>query len=224
MPISIAIDGPSGAGKSTVAKDVAARLGAMYLDTGAMYRTVGLYMLRSGVRIDDAAAVVKNLPGLPIEVRHENGQQAMYLDGENVSLAIRTPEISSAASAVSAIPEVRVAMVDLQREIAKGIDIVMDGRDIGTHVLPDAAVKVFLTASPEERAQRRYDELKSKGIDQPYDEVLADIIRRDHNDSTRAASPLRKADGAVEIDSTGMDALAVADRIVALAEHARAAR
>lgn len=220
MPLSIAIDGPSGAGKSTVAKAVAQKIGAMYLDTGAMYRTVGLYMVRKGVSLTDAKAIEENLPGLPLEVKHENGKQAVYLGEENVSEAIRTPEISAAASAVSAVPAVRVALVEKQREIAKGISIVMDGRDIGTHVLPDAPVKVFLTASSEERARRRFEELKAKGIEQPYDEVLADIIRRDHNDSTRAASPLRKADDAVEIDSTGKDAEAVTAEIVALAEKA----
>ena len=221
MPLSIAIDGPSGAGKSTVAKAVAKEIGAMYLDTGAMYRAVGLYMLRRGVSLSDAAAIEAGLPGLPLEVKHENGRQAVYLGEENVSEAIRMPEISSAASAVSAVPAVREAMVEKQREIAKGIDIVMDGRDIGTHVLPDAPVKVFLTASAEERARRRFEELKAKGVDQPYAGVLADIIQRDHNDSTRAASPLRKADGAVEIDSTGKDAAAVTAEIVALAEKAR---
>lgn len=221
MPISIAIDGPSGAGKSTVAKDVAARIGAMYLDTGAMYRAVGLHMVRRGIALTDTAAVEAELPLVPIGVKHENGVQAVYLGEENVSAAIRMPEISAAASAVSAIPAVRVAMVDLQRKIAEGLDIVMDGRDIGTHVLPNASVKVFLTASAQERARRRFEELKAKGVEQPYEEVLADIIQRDHNDSTRAASPLRKAEGAVEIDSTGMDASAVAERIIALAKQAK---
>ena len=220
MPLSIAIDGPSGAGKSTVAKAVAQKIGAMYLDTGAMYRSVGLYMLRMGVSLADTKAIEKNLPSLPLEVRHENGKQAVYLGEENVSEAIRMPEISAAAAAVSAVPAVRVAMVEKQREIAKGISIVMDGRDIGTHVLPDAPVKVFLTASAEERARRRFEELKAKGVEQPYDEVLADIIARDHNDSTRAASPLRKAADAIEIDSTGKDAEAVTAEIVALAEKA----
>lgn len=205
MPISIAIDGPSGAGKSTVARGVAARIGALYLDTGAMYRAVALHMLRAGVSISDPDAVCRELPRVCLSVRHENGAQATYLGDENVSGVIRTPEISQAASAVSAISQVRVALVDLQRDIARGLDIVMDGRDIGTHVLPDAPVKVFLTASAQERARRRYEELRAKGIEQPYEEVLSDIIARDHNDSTRAASPLKKAQDAVEIDSTDKD-------------------
>ena len=222
MPISIAIDGPSGAGKSTVAKDIASRIGAMYLDTGAMYRAIGLHMTRKGIALDDSAAIIAELPNVPIHVKHENGVQATYLGSENVSQAIRTPQISTAASAVSTIPEVRTAMVDLQREIARGIDIVMDGRDIGTHVLPNAAVKVFLTASAEERARRRFVELQERGISQPYEEVLSDIVERDRNDSTRAASPLRKAEDAVEIDSTDKDARACADAIIELVRQYRA--
>lgn len=222
MPISIAIDGPSGAGKSTVAKAVAARIGAMYLDTGAMYRTVGLHMVRRGISLADRAALCAELPHVPILVRHENGVQAMYLADENVSDAIRLPEISQAASAVSAVPEVRAALVDLQRRLAGGLDIVMDGRDIGTHVLPNASVKIFLTASAEERARRRFEELAQRGVSQPYADVLSDIIQRDHNDSTRAASPLRRAQDAVEIDSTDKDVAQCVDIIVALAEAARA--
>lgn len=222
MPISIAIDGPSGAGKSTVAKAVAARIDAMYLDTGAMYRTVGLHMVRRGISLADHVAICAELPHVPILVRHENGVQAMYLAEENVSDAIRLPEISQAASAVSAVPEVRVALVDLQRRLAEGLDIVMDGRDIGTHVLPNASVKIFLTASAEERARRRFEELAQRGVSQPYADVLSDIIQRDHNDSIRAASPLRRAQDAVEIDSTDKDVAQCVDIIVALAEAARA--
>lgn len=221
MPISIAIDGPSGAGKSTIAKLVAERIGAMYLDTGAMYRAIGLYMTRAGVPLDDFSAIEAALPQVPLRVKHEHGVQATYLGEENVSEAIRTPEISAAASAVSKVPAVREAMVSLQRSIAAGLDIVMDGRDIATKVLPNAEVKVFLTATSEVRAERRYKELD--GL-QSYEEVLADILLRDHNDTTRAASPLQKAEGAVEIDSSSLDVETCAGRIIALAEQARKTR
>lgn len=218
MPVSVAIDGPCGAGKSTVAKDVAVKLGALYLDTGAMYRAIGLHMMRRRIDLSDVRAIIAELPNVPLHVKHERGQQVTYLGDEDVSSAIRTPQVSAAAASVSVIPEVRAAMVELQREIARGIDIVMDGRDIGTHVLPNATVKVFLTASAQERAHRRFQELQAKGISQPYEEVLADIIERDRIDSTRTASPLRKAPDAIEIDSTDKDVRTCADAIIALVQ------
>ena len=181
-PFSIAIDGPSGAGKSSAAKAVARELNAMYLDTGAMYRAVGVYMMRNGISLDDGEAIEENVSGADIQVRFENGVQKMYLAGEDISEAIRTPEASTAASKVSAVPGVRERMVQLQRSIAAGHSVVMDGRDIGTHVLPDAPLKIFLTASSQERARRRWLELQEKGANQSYEDVLADIRERDARD------------------------------------------
>lgn len=224
MPISIALDGPSGAGKSTIAKAVAERIGAMYLDTGAMYRTVGLHMVRKGVSLADTAAVVAELPSVRVRVAYEDGRQQMYLGEENVSEAIRAHEISAAASAVSAIPAVRRALVPVQREIAGGVDIIVDGRDIGTVVLPDASVKIFLTADPAVRAQRRRDQLIEKnGAENvlPLEKILEDIIQRDYNDTHREDSPLKKAEDAVEIDTTAMDIETCTAKIVELAEQAR---
>lgn len=201
----VAIDGPAGAGKSTISKKVASRLGFVYIDTGAMYRTVGLKAVRCGIDTTDAEGVASILPNLDIDIRHEGVEQYIYLDGENVSDKIRTPEISMAASNVSAIPAVRVAMVDMQRKLAENHDVVMDGRDIGSFVLPDAEVKIFLTASVDARAQRRYQELIGKGEDVSFDEVKKDMIQRDTNDSTRAASPLVVADGAQVIDTSELN-------------------
>ena len=201
---SIAIDGPAGAGKSTIAKALAKSLDAMYLDTGAMYRAIGLAMQRQGIDLSDAAAVAANVDDIDIAVRYEGGAQHIYLGGEDVSQAIREPEISIAASAVSKVPEVRVRMDALQREIARGQNVVMDGRDIGTKVLPDATLKVYLTASAEVRARRRCLELEQKGMPEPYEKVLSEMIERDYQDTHRAASPLMKAEGAVEVDSSDM--------------------
>ena len=201
---SIAIDGPAGAGKSTIAKAVADRLGAMYLDTGAMYRAVGLYFLRKGLD-EDAKAVAAGVADVRLEVKPEGGKQRMILDGEDVTEAIRTPEASLAASHVAAVPEVRERMVALQREIARGYSIVMDGRDIGTKVLPGATLKLFVTASPEVRAQRRFKELREKGADAvTFDQVLSDIKERDFNDTHRAASPLEQAADAHLLDTSEM--------------------
>ena len=201
---SIAIDGPAGAGKSTIARAVADRLGAMYLDTGAMYRAVGLYFLRKGLD-GDAKAVAAGVGAVQVTVKPENGKQRMYLDGEDVTEAIRTPEASLAASHVAAVPEVREQMVALQREIARGYSIVMDGRDIGTKVLPDATLKLYVTASPEVRAQRRYKELQEKGADTlTLNQVLEDIKERDFNDTHRAASPLEQAADAHLLDTSDM--------------------
>lgn len=203
--ISIAIDGPSGAGKSTLAKRLADYYGYLYLDTGALYRAIGLYALRRGTDPKDGPAVTALLPAVKLRLTHEDGAQHVYLNGEDVSTAIRAEEVGMAASGVSAHPEVRAFLLDTQRDIAKTADVLMDGRDIGTVVLPDATVKIFLTASPEVRARRRYDELVQKGQQPDYGTVLADVKQRDYNDSHRAAAPLRQAADAVLVDTSGMD-------------------
>ena len=200
---SIAIDGPAGAGKSTIARAIAERLGAMYLDTGAMYRAVGLYFLRRGLD-EDAKAVAEGVGAVKISVKPEDGKQRMYLDGEDVTEAIRTPEASLAASHVAAVPAVREQMVALQQEIARGYSIVMDGRDICTKVLPNATLKLFVTASPEVRARRRYKELLEKGEEMPFEQVLSEIKERDFNDTHRAASPLVQAAEAHLVDTSEM--------------------
>ena len=199
---SVAIDGPAGAGKSTVAKAVAKALNAAYLDTGAMYRTMGLYMAEHGHRRPEAIADAARTPDLRVEFR--DGAQRMFLDGEDVTERIRTPEAAAAASKVSAVGAVRERLVDLQREIARGQSVVMDGRDIGTVVLPDATVKIYLTASCEVRAKRRFDELTQAGKEIAYEQVLDDIVQRDYNDAHRAVSPLRQADDAVRVDTSEM--------------------
>ena len=200
-PFSIAIDGPAGAGKSTVAKAVATELSAMYLDTGAMYRAFGLYMLRRGA-IKDKSAIIAAVDDVDITVEFIDGAQHIFLGGEDVSDAIREPEVSMAASEVSTVPEVRERMVALQRKIAEGHDVIMDGRDIGTKVLPNATLKIYLTASVEERARRRCLELAQKGNPEPYEKILEDMKARDYQDTHRAASPLRPADDAVTVDTT----------------------
>ena len=200
-PFSIAIDGPAGAGKSTMAKALAKELGAMYLDTGAMYRAFGLYMLRRGA-VNNAAEVAKCVEDVDIAVKFVDGAQRLYLSGEDVTQAIREPEVSMAASTVSAVPQVRERMVALQRKIAEGQNVVMDGRDIGTKVLPNATLKIYLTASAEERARRRCKELEEKGMPAPYEQVLEDMIRRDYQDTHRAASPLQPAEDSVHVDSS----------------------
>ena len=199
---SVAIDGPAGAGKSTVAKAVAKALNAAYLDTGAMYRTMGLYMAEHGHRRPEAIAEAARTPDLRVEFR--DGVQRMFLDGEDVTERIRTPEAAATASKVSAVGAVRERLVDLQREIARGQSVVMDGRDIGTVVLPDATVKIYLTASCEVRAKRRFDELVQAGKEIAYEQVLDDIVQRDYNDAHRAVSPMRQADDAVRVDTSEM--------------------
>ena len=200
-PFSIAIDGPAGAGKSSVAKAVAAELNAMYLDTGAMYRAFGLYMLRRGA-VGDRQADIDALDDVDITVEFIDGAQHIFLRGEDVTAAIREPEVSMAASDVSAVPEVRARMVALQQKIAEGHNVIMDGRDIGTKVLPNATLKIYLTASAEERARRRCLELEQKGRPEPYEKVLQEMQERDYQDTHRAASPLRPADDAVTVDTT----------------------
>lgn len=202
---SIAIDGPSGAGKSTMAKRLAKELGYIYVDTGAIYRTLGLFALRNGAGPDDWAQVEPLLPRVTIQMNYgADGLQHMYLGEEDVTGAIRTPEISDAASKISAIPEVRAFLMDMQRNMAKSHSVVMDGRDIGTVVLPDADVKIFLTASAQERARRRCVELQERGTPVEYETVLTDIMERDARDSGRAAAPLKQAQGAVLVDTTGI--------------------
>ena len=201
----IAIDGPSGSGKSTLAKGIAQKLGILYLDTGAMYRTCGLKALRLGISTKDEDAVAEMMKDINVDISHVDGEQHVFLDGEDVSKEIRTAEASVAASDVSAIPCVRAAMVDLQRKISEGKNVVLDGRDIGSKVFPNAKYKFFLVAAAEERARRRLLELQQKGIcDQTYEEVLRDIEYRDHQDTTRAESPLVKVDDAIEIDTTSI--------------------
>lgn len=201
---SVAVDGPSGAGKSTLAKMLAEALGYLYVDTGAIYRTVGLAARRREIAPRDQAAVSAMLPQLRIELRHgEGGLQHMLLDGEDVTEAIRQHEISAYASGVSAIPEVRAFLLDRQREMARTHNVIMDGRDIGTVVLPGADVKIFLTASPEDRARRRYEELIARGQQADYDTVYRDLLERDENDSSRATAPLRQAEDAILVDTTG---------------------
>lgn len=201
----IALDGPSGAGKSSLAKEIAKRLGIVYLDTGALYRTVGLYAKMRGVDPKDESAVAPILSDLDIDVKIENGAQQVYLNGECVGDSIRTPEMSMYASAVSALPTVRAFLLETQRAFARRSSVIMDGRDIGTVVLPDADVKIFLTASDEVRAKRRLLELQEKGQNVTFEEVLADMRARDLADSTRAAAPLKKADDAVLLDNGALD-------------------
>ena len=206
MNISVAIDGPSGAGKSTLAKAVAAELGYLYVDTGAIYRTIGYYAWANQVDPHDGAALTAALPGLRIEMRYgDDGLQHMLLNGEDVTTQIRLPEISMYASAVSAHPEVRSYLLEMQRELARSNSVVMDGRDIGTVVLPEAQVKIFLTASPETRAARRCRELERRGTPEPFEQVLEDIRKRDYNDTHRAAAPLRQAEDAVYLDTTELN-------------------
>ncbi len=199
----IAIDGPGGAGKSSVAKAVARALNITYVDTGALYRTIGLYVREANVDPKDAAAVEKLLPGIHIALKYENGEQQIYLNGNAVGDRIRTQEMSMYASAVSAHPAVRAFLLDTQRDIAKTQSIIMDGRDIGTVIFPNADIKIFLTASAENRAQRRYDELIAKGQSADYETVLQEIITRDYNDSHRAIAPLRPAEDSIFLDNSG---------------------
>ena len=199
---SVAVDGPSGAGKSTLAKAAAAKLGIVYVDTGAIYRSIGYYVYRKGIDPKDAPAVIAILPELDIQMRYgKDGVQRMILNGEDVSAQIRLPEMSMYASAVSAIPEVRTFLLEMQRQIARTTAVIMDGRDIGTVVLPDAEVKIFLTASAEIRARRRMKELEQRGTPQPFEEVLQQIVERDWADSHREAAPLKQADDAVLLDT-----------------------
>ncbi|MBR2312018.1 MAG: (d)CMP kinase [Clostridia bacterium] len=202
--IRIAIDGPSGAGKSSIAKAVAARLGIVYVDTGALYRTVGYFVRSKGFARTDTEGVISCLPHIKIEVRYENGAQHVYLNGEDLGDRIREPEISMYASAVSAVPVVRDFLLDTQRDIAAKNSVIMDGRDIGTVILPHADVKIFMTASNEARAMRRTKELLAKGMEANYEDVLREMIERDHNDRNRAVAPAVAAPDAVLLDNSDM--------------------
>lgn len=217
---SIAIDGPSGAGKSTLARALAKALGYLYVDTGAIYRTVGLQACRTGVDPEDRDGVVALLPGLDIRLGYgEDGVQRMFLNGEDVSQAIRQHEISRYASGVSALPEVRAFLLDRQRQLAAEHDVVMDGRDIGTVVLPQADVKIFLTAAPEARARRRWMELQQRGDETDYETVLRDVIDRDEKDTNRATAPLRQAEDAVLADTTQLDLEQSLDLLISIAKE-----
>lgn len=202
--ISVAIDGPAGAGKSTLARRLAADFGYIYVDTGAMFRTIGLYALRAGKEPKDNEAVDALLPNITLEFAFIEGEQHIYLNGEDVSTAIRTEEVGMAASAVGANPAVRAFLLEMQRDMAKTQNILMDGRDIGTVVLPNATVKIFLTASAEARAQRRANELAEKGQPADFATVLADIRQRDYQDSHRAVAPLKQADDAILVDTSSI--------------------
>lgn len=203
--VSVAIDGPAGAGKSTLARRLAAELGYIYVDTGAMYRAIGLYALRAGKDPHDNAAVNALLPEISLRLASVDGEQHIYLNEEDVSKAIRTEEAGMAASAVGANPEVRAFLLDLQRNMAKTQNILMDGRDIGTVVLPNATAKIFLTAAPEARAKRRWKEYQEKGVNVSFEEVLEDVKKRDYQDTHREAAPLKQAEDAVLLDTSDLN-------------------
>ena len=215
----IAIDGPGGAGKSSIAKAVAKKLDILYVDTGALYRTVGLYVKQNGVDPKDKEGVGALLPSLSIVVKYEGGAQVVYLNGTNYGDAIRTPEMSMYASAVSASPSVRAFLLETQKEIARHNSVIMDGRDIGTVILPDADVKIFMTASPECRAMRRFKELTEKGQSVKYEDVLAEMNSRDNADSSRDIAPTKAADDAVVLDNSDLDFEQSVDAVIAIAKE-----
>lgn len=219
MSFNIAIDGPAGAGKSTVARLAAEKLGFVYVDTGAMYRTIALYMLDHHVDVDDEKALADALLGIEVGIRYENGVQQMLLNGADVSGRIRTQEVSDQASITAAKPEVRAKLLNLQRDLAVRENVIMDGRDIGTRILPHAGLKIFLTASSGERARRRYAELLEKGERCDLEEIRKEIEERDYRDMHRAEAPLRQADDAVLVDTSDMSADEAADKIVSLARE-----
>lgn len=220
MSFVIAIDGPAGAGKSTIAKAVSKKLNSIYVDTGAMYRSIALFMIRNNVSKEDTASIAAKCKDADVTINYEGGVQNVILNGENVNGLIRTEEVGNMASVVSAVPEVRAHLLQLQRNLAASTDVVMDGRDIGTTVLPDANLKVYLTASSKVRAKRRYDELTAKGESCDIDVIEKDIIDRDHRDMTREISPLKQADDAVLVDSSYMTIEEVENKIIELAKEA----
>ncbi len=217
MSVAIALDGPAGAGKSSIAKRAAKALDFIYVDTGALYRTIGLAATRKGVEPKPSVEVEKLLSEITVDLTfNDKGEQIVLLDGEDVSGLIRTPEASMMASKISAVPSVRAYLLDLQRNMAKAHNVIMDGRDIGTVVLPDAKVKIFLTASSEARAQRRYKELCEKGMDVKYEDILNDVITRDYNDSHRETAPLKPAEGCVMVDTTELDFEQSVEKIISV--------
>ena len=217
MSVAIALDGPAGAGKSSIAKRAAKALDFIYVDTGALYRTIGLAATRKGVEPKPSLEVEKLLSEITVDLTfNDKGEQVVLLDGEDVSGLIRTPEASMMASKISAVPSVRAYLLDLQRNMAKSHNVIMDGRDIGTVVLPDAKVKIFLTASPEARAQRRYKELCEKGMDVKYEDILNEVITRDYNDSHRETAPLKPAEGCVMVDTTELDFEQSVEKIISV--------
>ena len=221
MSFNIAVDGPAGAGKSTIAKQVAKKLGLIYVDTGAMYRAMALFMVRQGIEIENEEKVIKNCKNADITIKYENGEQVVYLNGEKVNAFLRKEEVSSAASKVSAIGAVREQLVALQQKLAAGTDCIMDGRDIGTCVLPNADAKIYLTASSAVRAKRRYDELVAKGESCDLATIQADIEERDYRDMNREHSPLKQAEDAVLVDSSYMTIEEVVQAIIEIAEKKR---
>lgn len=216
MSYSIAVDGPAGAGKSTIAKKIAGKMGCIYVDTGAMYRAMALFILRHQVSAQDAAAISEICAKADITIRYENGEQVVYLNGENVNGMIRTEAVGKMASASAKNPDVRRILVQLQQKLAASTDVIMDGRDIGTCVLPEATAKIYLTASAEVRAKRRFEELCAKGENCDYETIKADIIRRDEQDMTREISPLKQAEDAVLVDSSDMTIDEVVERMIAI--------
>lgn len=221
MSYNIAIDGPAGAGKSTIAKKIARKLNFIYVDTGAMYRAMALFMIRSGIGPDETERIGEKCREADISIRHENGEQVVLLNGENVNGLIRTEEVGNMASVSSADAKVRKKLVELQQKLAESADVVMDGRDIGTCVLPGADIKIYLTAGSAVRARRRYDELTAKGELCNLEEIEKDIIERDHRDMTREISPLRQAEDAVLVDSSDMTIEQVVETVIALVREKR---
>ena len=221
MSMNIAIDGPAGAGKSTIAKRLAKTLGFIYVDTGAMYRAMAYYFLQHNIDAKDENAIAAACPDVDVTITYENGEQQVLLNGENVNGVIRNEEVGNMASSTSVYPVVRKKLVELQRQLAKSADVIMDGRDIGTCVLPDAQVKIYLTASSATRAKRRYDELTEKGVSCDLAEIEKDIIDRDYRDMHRETSPLRQAEDAVLVDSSEMNIDEVVDAIYQVYSEAR---
>ena len=221
MSFNVAIDGPAGAGKSTIAKQLAKELGFVYVDTGAMYRALGYYFLTNNIASDDEDRISEACTDVDVSISYEDGVQIVWLNGENVSTVIRQEEVGKMASATSVYPVVRTKLVELQQNLAKTTDVIMDGRDIGTVVLPDANVKIYMTASSAIRAKRRFDELVAKGIECDLDEIEKDIIERDYRDMNRETSPLKKADDAVELDTSELDIAGVVNAMKEIIEKVR---
>ena len=216
MGYNVAIDGPAGAGKSTIAKLVAKEKGFIYVDTGAMYRGLAIHFLNQGIQADETEKVIKACQDAEVTIRYENGIQQVYLNGANITSRLRDEEVGNMASMTSAIPEVRAKLLELQQNLARTQNVILDGMDIGTCVLPNADVKIFLTASVETRAKRRYDELMAKGVSCNLNEIESDIRERDYRDMTREIAPLKQAEDAVKVDSSYMTIPEVVDKIVEL--------